>query len=91
MTPIFNEYRSMLAHFGIDLSNYDEDKLWIDRLIIRGFDKNGNQHKICKLKVNNNLEYEYNFYNKIPNNEDLITWEELYSLYEPQIRERERE
>lgn len=41
MLPIFSEYLSMLASFGIDLSMYDENKLWIDRLIIRGFDRGG--------------------------------------------------
>lgn len=39
MLPIFNEYRSMLKSFNLDLSDYDKDKLWIDRLIIRGIDK----------------------------------------------------
>ena len=32
MNPIFNEYRTMLNDFGVDLSQYDEDKLWIDRI-----------------------------------------------------------
>lgn len=39
MLPIFNEYRGMLKEFGVNLSQYDEDKLWIDRLIIRGISK----------------------------------------------------
>lgn len=39
MLPIFNEYRTMLQSFDIDLSNYDEDKLWIDRLLCIGLKK----------------------------------------------------
>ena len=38
MLPIFNEYSSMLQDFGIELP-YSPNKLWVDRLIIRGFDK----------------------------------------------------
>ena len=50
MLPIFKDYRRMLFDNGLDLSEYDEDKLWIDRLIVRGFDKKGNIKKICRLK-----------------------------------------
>lgn len=41
MLPIFNQYRKMLKDYGINLSQYDEDKLWVDRLIIRGICKDG--------------------------------------------------
>jgi hypothetical protein len=41
MLPIFTEYRKCLSDFGVDLSEYDENKLWIDRLIIRGFGRGG--------------------------------------------------
>lgn len=91
MLPIFNEYRKMLKDFGIDLSDYDKDKLWIDRLIIRGFDKQGNDRKICRLKVNDNLKYEYKFYSKIPTNDELETWEESYQRLSTQIAEKERD
>lgn len=91
MTPIFNEYRNMLSQFSLDLSSYDENKLWIDYLIIRGFDKEGNSRKIARLKINDNLEYEYKFYDKIPKNEDLLTWEELYQFHEKEILKKEAE
>jgi hypothetical protein len=91
LLPIFNEYRKMLSDFGIDLSNYDENKLWIDRLIIRGFDKNGKEHKICRLSVNDDLEYEYKFYDKLPNNDMLETYEETYKRLEKQILDKEKE
>lgn len=78
MLPIFKEYRKMLKDFGIDLSNYDEDKLWVDRLIIRGIGKDGESKKICRLKVTDELNYEYKFYSNIPNNEELETWEETH-------------
>lgn len=91
MLPIFNEYRGMLKSFGVDLSNYDEDKLWVDRLIIRGIDKQGNDRKICRLKVTDDLKYEYKFYDKLPKNEDLMNWEESYKFYEKDILAKEKE
>lgn len=91
MLPVFSEYLSMLASFGVDLSMYDENKLWVDRLIIRGFDGGGKEHKICRLKVTDELEYEFKFYEKVPRNEKLITWDELYKLNENKILEREKE
>lgn len=91
MTPIFNEYLSMLKTFDIDLSNYNPNTLWVDRLIVKGFDKQGNIQKICRLNVTDDLEYQCKFYDKKVNPNDLITWEETYHLFESQIRERERE
>ena len=91
MHPIFNDYNLMLKNFNIDLSMYDENKLWIDRLIIRGFDHNGKIHKICRLKVTDDLNYEYKFYSKLPNNENLETWEETYQRLYDTISIRERE
>ena len=67
MLPIFKEYRNMLNDNGIDLSEYDDNKLQIDRMIIKGFDKSGKERKICKLKVvgdYKNLRYEQTFYYK---------------------------
>lgn len=91
MLPIFEEYRNYLKENNVDLSNYDLDKLWIHRMIIRGFDKQGNQYKICRLSVNDNLEYSYKFYDDLPKNEDLETWEETYKRLEQEILEKEQE
>jgi len=101
MLPIFNEYKGMLSSFGIDLSEYDDCKLWVDNLIIKGFDHEGKERKILRLKVNDNLEYEYSYYTKTtkkngtqiikPKNEELETWEESYKRLETSILERERE
>lgn len=98
MLPIFNDYRKMLKDFNIDLSEYDENKLWIDNLIIKGFDKQGKERKILRLKVNDNLEYEFKYYTKTtkkngtqiikPKNEELETYEETYKRLEKQIKEK---
>lgn len=107
MLPIFEDYRKMLNDFNVDLSEYDNDKLWIDNLIIKGFDRNGKERKILRLHVEgewDNLHYECSNYYKIktkngekikiiskPSNEELETWEETYKRLEKSIRERERE
>ena len=91
MLPIFTEYRKMLKDFGVNLSNYDEDKLWVDRLIIRGIGKDGEVKKICRLKVTDELNYEYKFYSNIPKNDELETWEETYSRMYNEISDKEIE
>lgn len=91
MLPVFNEYKKMLKDFGVNLSQYDEDKLWVDRLIVRGIGKDGEVKKICRLKVTDDLDYEYKFYSSIPKNEDLETWEETYTRMLPQIIIRAQE
>lgn len=45
MTPIFDEYLSMLKSFGVDLSKYNLNTLWIDRSIIKGINKGGRLKK----------------------------------------------
>jgi 3'-phosphoadenosine 5'-phosphosulfate sulfotransferase (PAPS reductase)/FAD synthetase len=91
MLPIFKDYRKMLLDNGLDLSEYDEDKLWVDRLIIRGISKKGEIKKICRLKVTDELEYEYKFYSDIPKNEELETWEETYLRIYDEISDKEIE
>jgi 3'-phosphoadenosine 5'-phosphosulfate sulfotransferase (PAPS reductase)/FAD synthetase len=91
MLPIFKDYRKMLLDNGLDLSEYDENKLWVDRLIIRGISKKGEIKKICRLKVTDELEYEYKFYSDIPKNEELETWEETYLRIYDEISDKEIE
>lgn len=91
MLPVFNEYRKMLKDFGVNLSNYDENKLWVDRLIIRGIGKDGEVKKICRLKVTEELDYEYKFYSNIPKNDELETWEETYNRMYNEISDKEIE
>ena len=91
MLPIFDNYRKMLKDVcGLDLSQYNDNKLWIDRMIIRGFNLQGEEVKICRLKVTDDLEYTYKFYDKSYSNDELLTYEQVYLLLEDTIRERER-
>ena len=54
MLPIFKDYRKMLLDNGLDLSEYDEDKLWVDKLIVKGFDKKGNIKGIFAIDIDLN-------------------------------------
>lgn len=91
MTPVFKEYIQMLRTFNIDLSEYKPNSLWIDRLIIKGFDKDGNIQKVCRLSITDDLEYQCKFYDKKPQSSSLMTWEETYFLFEDEITHREKE
>jgi phosphoadenosine phosphosulfate reductase len=91
MLPIFNEYRKMLNNFNVDLSMYSENKLWIDRLIIRGINKEGQIKKICRLTVTDDLKYDYKFYSDMPKDSELINWNEAYEYYKDDILKKEQE
>lgn len=91
MLPVFQNYRELLHNLGLDLSQYDSDKLWIDRLIIRGFSKQGHLIKIVRLKVSFYLNYEFSFYSKLPDNDELETWEETYQRLSKEIFDKEQE
>jgi len=84
-------YQHLLQEYGVDLSNYDNDKLWVDRLIVRGITYNGDIIKICRLKVTDDLKYTYKFYDNLPNNKDLETYEETYQRLSKQILDKENE
>lgn len=76
---------------GLDLSEYDNDKLWVDRLIVRGITYNGDIIKICRLKLTDDLKYTYKFYDNLPNNNELETYEQTYQRLSKQILNKENE
>ena len=91
MLPIFNEYGIFLKDKGIDLSNYREDTLWIDRQIIKGFNKSGSVEKILRIKIDEDLNVSHKFYPKEVVAEDLENWEETYIRLENEIVKKEKE
>jgi hypothetical protein len=44
---------------GNTLSNLKEGYFWLDRLIIKGFDKQGNIHKFYKLSISDGIELNF--------------------------------
>lgn len=57
MTPVFKEYIKFLKDNKIDVEKYElrEGYYWIDNMIIKCFDTNGNIQKILRLKIDDDL------------------------------------
>lgn len=84
MNPIFNEYITFLRDTsGESLSDLKEGYFWIDRQIVKGFDKQGNIHKFYRINISDSLEVSVNR----PNNSyediediELASWEDLIEI-----------
>ena len=61
MLPIFNEYIKFLQDKGVDLELV-EDYYWLDRQIIKAYDKQGTLQKIARLYIDDNLDITYKKY-----------------------------
>lgn len=84
MNPIFNEYIYFLRDTsGEELPELKEGYFWLDRQIIKGFDKQGNIHKFFKVNVSNDLSSvsitipkNYKTLSEI----DLASWKDLVDM-----------
>lgn len=57
MNPIFNEYLTFLRDTsGKSLSELKEGYFWLDRQIIKGFDKQGFLHKFYRISISDDLK-----------------------------------
>ena len=57
MNPIYNEYITFLKDTtGENLYDLKEGYFWLDNLIIKGFDKNGQIHKFYRVNISDNLK-----------------------------------
>lgn len=95
MNPIFNEYITFLKNTTKEeLSDLKEGYFWLDRQIIKGFDKQGNIHKFYRVNVTDNLEVSIDKpksgYDNIKD-VDLASWNDVVDMNKSQLRERERE
>ena len=61
MLPIFKEYIQFLKNSGVDIP-IQEGYYWLDRQIIKGYDVEGNLHKIYRIKIDDNLDITYTKY-----------------------------
>ena len=94
MNPIFNEYITFLKNTTKEeLSDLKEGYFWLDRQIIKGFDKQGNIHKFYRVNVIDNLEVSIDKpksgYDNIKD-VDLASWNNVVDMNKSQLRERER-
>lgn len=94
MNPVFDEYIKFLRDTSEqELSDVKEGYFWLDRLIIKGFDKQGNVHKFYKVKVSEDLEtvqvVKPKKYENIVD-VNLASWNDLIELNKKHLQEIER-
>ena len=95
MNPIFNEYLTFLRDVsGESLSDLKEGYFWLDRQIIKGFDKHGHVHKFYKINVSDSIklsiEKPKNGYKTVENVE-IASWNELIEVNKEHLEKIERE
>lgn len=74
MNLIFNEYIGFLHNNGVDL-DLKEGYYWMDRMIIRAFDKHGDIHKIARIYIDDRLNMTYKIYDKQPS--EIVSWQDI--------------
>lgn len=93
MNPIFNEYIKFLRDTsGQELSDLKEGYFWLDRSIIKGFDKQGNIHKFYRINISDKLDLAIDVpktgYKNIKD-VDIASWGELIEMNKNHLLELE--
>jgi len=88
MNLIFNDYIEFLKYNGC---KYDlkENYYWLDRQIIKAYDKNGILHKILRVYTDNKLKISFKIYKK--ENFEIESWEETLERKKDKLLELEKE
>lgn len=86
MNPIFNEYIQFLKDKNVKI-DLQEGYYWLDRQIIKCFDKQGNLHKVARLNVDNDLNINLTFYKK--EKYEKASWNELIQLNKSKLKQLE--
>ena len=73
MNPVFNEYIEFLKDNGVEYK-LEEGYYWLDRQIVRCFDKEGNQHKILRVYTDDDLNITHKLYKQ--KKFKIESWEE---------------
>ena len=93
MNPIYNEYLTFLRDTtNQPLKDLKEGYFWLDRSIIKGFDKQGNEHKFYRVKIENSLEsvdcFKLKNYDNV-SDVDLASWQDLIELQKEHLMQIE--
>ncbi|HBJ1650351.1 TPA: phosphoadenosine phosphosulfate reductase family protein [Clostridium botulinum] len=70
---IFNDYISFLEKEGLEKGKLKEGYYWLDKCIVKAFDKNGNIHKILRIYIDDSLKITFKDYNY---NFEIESWQE---------------
>ena len=95
MNPIFNEYITFLRNTsGNELTDLKEGYFWLDRQIIKGFDKQGNLYKFYRVNISDTLqlsiEQPKTRYKQMEDI-DLASWDEVVALNQAHLQQIEKE
>ncbi len=95
MNPIFNEYLTFLRDTsGESLPDLHEGYFWLDRQIIKGFDKQGNLHKFYRINVSDSLELSIDKpksgYENVEDI-DVASWSEIVDMNKSHLENIENE
>lgn len=96
MNPIFNEYIEFLNDTSkTKVDDLKEGYFWLDKSIIKGFDKNGNIHKFYRIKIEDDLSVDIsnpknNGYEDIKD-VNIASWQDLIEMNIDKLQERENE
>lgn len=71
--PIFKEYIKFLQDNDVNLE-LKEGYYWLDNQIIKAFDKQGNIHKIARIRIDDNLKVSYTTYKRTEF--EIESWQE---------------
>lgn len=90
MNPIFKEYITFLRNTsGEELPDLKEGYFWLDNQIVKAFDKQGNIHKLYRLKVEDNLSISIRIPKRYSNikNIEIESWQETINRNREHINE----
>ena len=95
MNPIFNEYITFLRDTsGESLPDLKEGYFWLDRQIVKGFDKQGNIHKFYRINISDSLKLSIDCpksgYDKVEDI-DLASWNDLIEINKSHLENIESE
>lgn len=95
MNPIFNEYITFLRDTSSEsLPDLKEGFFWLDRQIVKGFDKQGNIHKFYRINISDSLKLSIDCpksgYDKVEDI-DLASWNELIEMNKSHLENIESE
>lgn len=95
MNPIYNEYITFLKEVTkSEVPGIKEGYFWLDKQIIKGFDKQGNIHKFYRVKISDNLDsveiVKLKQYDNV-SDVDLANWQDLIELQKEHLQQIETE
>lgn len=88
---VYDEFLSFLECKGLDLDKYklQEGYYWIDRMIIRAFDIQGNEYKIVRIHVD--TDFKITFTDYVNEDFEIATWQDLVELNRDRLKKLEND